>query len=66
VVEKVFGGLYAFGGEHLRYARTDAAHIHYRSIQASHMKDGNWPNGGAPNRSEWMGEIEAMKPGALC
>ena len=38
VVEQVFGGLDAFGGEHLRDARTDAAHIHDWSVEAGHNR----------------------------
>ena len=41
VVEQVFGGLDAFCGEDLRYARTDAAHVHDWSVKAGHTPDAN-------------------------
>jgi hypothetical protein len=51
VVEQVLGGFDALGGEHFRHARTDAAHVHYRSIEASHTPDAKWLTGGGTNRA---------------
>ena len=41
MVEQVFGGANVFGGEHLREARTDAAHVHHWGIEAGHNLDAN-------------------------
>ena len=38
MVEQVFCGQDTLRGEHLRNARANAAHVHYRSIEASHTR----------------------------
>ena len=43
VVEQVFRRLDAFEGEHLRHARTHAAHKFHRSIQGRHKVNAKWP-----------------------
>ncbi len=54
VVEQILGGQDALGGEHLRHARTHAAHIHHRSVEAGHTQDAKWRmHGGTIPQKMW-------------
>ncbi len=39
MVQQVFRGLDAFGGQHFRHLRPHAAHIHDLSIETGHIQD---------------------------
>ena len=50
VIEQVFGGQNALGGEQLRHARPHAAHVHHRSVEAGHTPDAKWLASGGQTR----------------